>query len=154
HEHDRNGSGLPPHRLQRRRCSGHDQVWVEGHQLRRIGAHRLEVAAGPAIIEAGGAAIDPTVFLETLQEGADPSLCFHIVLGICHQQPDAPPLLRLRAYGERPCRHTTKQRDELAAIHSMTSSAAMSLSGTVRPSILAVSARDYCCGMNVFPDGP
>src|SRR5215831_21282052 len=46
-----------------RRCSGHDQVWVEGHQLRRVRARRLEVAAGPAIIEAGGAAIDPTVFL-------------------------------------------------------------------------------------------
>ena len=24
----------------------------------------------------------------------------------------------------------------------------------VRLSILAVSARDYCCGMNVFPEGP
>src|SRR5262245_19783776 len=46
----------------------------------------------------------------------------------------------LRARRERPCDcRAAEQRDELAAPHSITSSAATrSLSGTVRPSILAV----------------
>src|SRR5215831_9280371 len=135
-----NGSGLPPHRLQSRRCSGHYQVWVEGHQLRRVGAHRLEVAAGPAIIEAGGAAIDPTVFLETLQEGSDPGLCFRIVLSICHQHADAPHLLRLRARRERPPRRcAAEQRYERAPSHSNISSARPDRgSGMVMPSARAV----------------
>src|SRR5262249_45461151 len=48
-------------------------------------------------------------------------------------------LLAVRCEG--PCRRAAQQRDELAAPHSITSSAATSsLSGTVRPSILAVWA--------------
>src|SRR5262249_17003548 len=49
-------------------------------------------------------------------------------------------LLRLlRPRGERPRRRrAAKQRDELAALHSITSSAASSIGGTVRPSALAV----------------
>src|SRR5258708_37663129 len=48
----------------------------------------------------------------------------------------------LRARRERPHRRrAAEQRDELAAVHSITSPAiASSLSGTVRPSILAVEA--------------
>src|SRR5262249_23059814 len=46
---------------------------------------------------------------------------------------------RLRARRERPRRSTTEQRDQLAALHSITSSArASSVGGTSRPSILAV----------------
>src|SRR5262249_40363113 len=83
-------------------------------------ARRLEVAAGPAIIEAGGAAIDPTVFLETLQEGSDPGLCFRIVLGICHQHAAAPHLLRLRARRQRPHgSRAAEERHQRAAIHSI-----------------------------------
>src|SRR5262245_31061200 len=49
--------------------------------------------------------------------------------------------LLLRARRDRPRRRAAEQRDELAALHSITSSAATSsLSGTVRPSILAVEA--------------
>src|SRR5262245_30586286 len=45
----------------------------------------------------------------------------------------------LRARRQRPCRRAAEQRDELAAFHSITSSAsASSLSGTSRPSALAV----------------
>src|SRR5262249_61237499 len=45
----------------------------------------------------------------------------------------------LRPRPERPCRgHTAEQRDELAALHSITSSArARSIGATVRPSTLA-----------------
>jgi hypothetical protein len=46
----------------------------------------------------------------------------------------------LRARRKRPCsRHAAEQRDELAPLHSITSSArASSVGGTVRPSIRAV----------------
>src|SRR5262249_38350863 len=45
----------------------------------------------------------------------------------------------LGARRERPGRRTTEQRDELAPLHSITSSArASSVGGTVRPSALAV----------------
>src|SRR5262249_6523244 len=61
-----------------------------------------------------------------------------------HWQKGADPphaLSLLRAGRERPRRRTAEQRDELAALHSITSSArASSEGGTVRPSILAVSA--------------
>src|SRR6516162_433825 len=60
-----------------------------------------------------------------------------------HQHRDAPfPLWPLCSRCERPCGdHSAGERDELAPPHSVTSSAATSsLSGTVRPSILAVSA--------------
>src|SRR5262245_26902912 len=51
---------------------------------------------------------------------------------------DFPRLLRVR-HNRQHRRRAAEQRDELAAFHSITSSAATSnLSGTVRPSILAV----------------
>jgi hypothetical protein len=45
----------------------------------------------------------------------------------------------LRTHRERPRRRAAEQRDELPAVHSITSSArACSVSGTVRPSAFAV----------------
>ena len=58
-----------------------------------------------------------------------------------HEHADAPhPLGLLRARRERPRRRrTAEQRDELAPLHSITSSArASSVGGTSRPSALAV----------------
>ena len=66
---------------------------------------------------------------------------FRIVRGCGHEHADAPhPLALLRARRERPRRRrAAEQRDELAPLHSITSSArASSDGGTVRPSILAV----------------
>ena len=63
----------------------------------------------------------------------------------------------LRARRERPRGRAAKERDELAALHSTTSSAATSnLSGTVRPSILAVevlmtSSNLVDCTTGLFP---
>src|SRR5262249_59786326 len=55
-------------------------------------------------------------------------------------EPDGRQLARLlRARRERPRRRTAEQRDELAPLHSITSSAvASSFSGTVRPRLVAV----------------
>ena len=53
--------------------------------------------------------------------------------------PNTRSLARLRARGERPRRRATEQRDELAALHSITSSAVASRDGgTLRPSVRAV----------------
>src|SRR5262249_19789970 len=73
----------------------------------------------------------------------DARLSFWIVRAHVHQHPNAPHAFGLlRARRERPCGNSaTEQRDELATLHSITSSAvASSLSGTVRPSIRAVEA--------------
>src|SRR5262249_50951462 len=63
------------------------------------------------------------------------------------------PLLRARR--ERPRRRTAEQRDELATLHSITSSAsASSVHGTVRPSALAIlrlmtSSNDLGCSTGI-----
>src|SRR5262245_57822790 len=49
-----------------------------------------------------------------------------IALGPSHEHADAPhPLRLLRTRRERPCCHAAEKRDELAALHSITSSAAI-----------------------------
>src|SRR5262249_60282028 len=79
---------------------------------------------------------------EALRERGERSLPDLIVRGCGEEHADAPPGLGLlRARRERPCRRAAEKRDEVAAPHSITSSAMLSsLSGTVRPSILAVGA--------------
>src|SRR5262249_39431328 len=70
----------------------------------------------------------------------DPSQHFGIVFGVWMQECDAPhPVALLRARRQRPCdRRATEQRDELAPLHSITSSAsASSPCGKARPSVLA-----------------
>ncbi len=88
--------------------------------------------------------VGPAQFLESAPESCYPRLRDGIAFGISHQYADPAHALlhRLRARRERPGRRrATEKRDELAPPHSITSSAmASSLSGTVRPSILAVSA--------------
>ena len=80
---------------------------------------------------------------QPLQERPDAGLTFRIVRGCGQEHADAPHALGLlRARRERPRRRrAAEQRDELAPVHSITSSArASSVGGTVRPSILAVWA--------------
>src|SRR5262245_60223066 len=79
-------------------------------------------------------------------------LSFRIVRSEVHEHTDAshaPGLLRSRRERPRTCR-AAEQRDELAPLHSITSSAATSsLSGTARPSVFAVlrfMANSYLVG--------
>src|SRR5262245_7023186 len=68
------------------------------------------------------------------------SPCFRVALEKAHQHTDPPhPLALLRAPRERPRRRrAAEERDELAAFHSITSSArASSVGGTLRLSALA-----------------
>ena len=74
----------------------------------------------PAIVEPNVAASGPAELLKPLAERAEPSLCFWIVLGNRHQDPDPAHLIGLlRPRSERPRhRRPAKKRDERAAVHS------------------------------------
>ncbi len=97
--------------------------------------------SGPAGVDPHVAADGPAQLLKPLQECPDASLKFRIVRGYGQKYADAPhPLGLLRARRERPrCRGAANERDERAAVHSMTSSARTSSDvGISRPSALAV----------------
>src|SRR5262249_30795623 len=133
-------------RLQQRRhdrdvTSSQNYIGCERNQFRRLFANALGIAHGPAIFDARVAAVGPTKLLQALRESGEPGLTFRIIGGEIHEHADAPHRLALlRARRERPRRRcAAEQRDEAASLHSITSSARASrLSGTVRPSALAV----------------
>jgi hypothetical protein len=86
-------------------------------------------------------ALNPSAFCEALPKSRQALLGFRIVLGKGDQRADAPhPVYLLRACRHWPRRRRgAQERNDLAPLHSITSSAsANSLSGTVRPSVLAV----------------
>ncbi|MGB7013254.1 MAG: hypothetical protein WBD97_23015, partial [Pseudolabrys sp.] len=86
-------------------------------------------------------AVAPAQLLKGLCERRKAGLSFRIVLGPIHEHADAPhPLGLLCARRERPrSRCAPEERDEVAAVHSMTSSASnCNDTGTSRPSALAV----------------
>src|SRR5262245_33481928 len=92
-----------------------------------------------AIVNANIASLRPSKPFECLPEYRVVRLDMWIV-GLALQHADTPhPLALLRARRERPRSRTAEQSDELASLHSITSSAsASSVEGTVRPMILAV----------------
>src|SRR3977135_3279729 len=86
------------------------------------------------------AVLRPAERSESLPKRNDAGHYFRIVLGVWMQERDAThALARLRPRRKWPRCRTAEQRDELAASHSITSSAATSsVGGTVRPSAFAV----------------
>src|SRR5262249_19663346 len=95
----------------------------------------------PAIVDGDGAALDPTEFAQSLDKGGDAQALERTRVGT--QISDGRHLPRLlRARRERPRRRSAAEEcDELAALHSITSSAvARTGAGTVSPSMRAVSA--------------
>ena len=85
-------------------------------------------SASPApqrVVDPHVAAVGPAQLLQPLQERRDAGLRFRIVRGAVHEHADAPHALALlRARRERPRgRRAAEQRDELAPLHSITSSA-------------------------------
>ena len=120
---------------------GQDDVRRERDQFRRVSANVGGIGRGPAGVDPHVAADGPAQLLQPLQERPDAGLKFRIVRGRGQEYADAPhPLGLLRARRERPRRRrAAEQRDELAPLHSITSSArASSVGGTSRPSALAV----------------
>src|SRR5262245_38616032 len=98
------------------------------------------IGRSPARVDPHVAADAPARLLETLQERPDAGLKFRIVRSRGQENADEThPLALLRVRSERPRRRAAEQRDELPALHSITSSArAMSVGGISRPSALAV----------------
>src|SRR5262249_34809320 len=95
-------------------------------------AHALgiKIAGAPAVVDPDIAPDSPTQFLQALQKRRVTALRIRVAHSIGWLCPP----------GERPhgCR-TAQQRDEVASLHSITSSvSASSLSGISRPSVLAV----------------
>src|SRR6516164_4466856 len=108
-----------------------------------MAAKALCVAPAPTKVDTHVTADRPARFLQPLQERRETRLSFRVVRGEIHEHADAAHALALlRACDERPrCRRAAEERDEVPPVHSITSSTATSsLSGTVRPSILAVEA--------------
>src|SRR5262249_26091486 len=115
-----------------------------GHlTMNQIGGHRrqsINSALRPAIFDRHVAAFDVAGFLQGLTECSRHWLVSGRRLGV--EKSDHRHRRLLRARRERPRDgRAAEQRDELAALHSITSSAvASSVDGTERPSALAVFA--------------
>src|SRR5262249_43474216 len=142
HEYDRHiGRRL----LQRRHCrarGGQDNIRCEREQFRRVPATAVGIDRAPTVVDPHVTTGGPAQLLQPLRQRGDAGRSIVVVGGEGHQYADAPPpLALLRTRRERPRNRAAEQSDDLATVHSITSSAATrSLSGTVSPSILAVRA--------------
>src|SRR5262249_41146789 len=109
-------------------AAGDQDIHGQADQLAPVGAHPIGIAGGPANLDLDVAALDPPELVELLAQRRISSLSLRIALGVDqdHAQPsDA--LALLRARGGRPKnrrrhRRAAEQRDELAPLHSITSS--------------------------------
>src|SRR5215475_2640063 len=138
---DRDRPRLPLEGNGRRGRGGHDDVGLQADQLLREPLYPNDVTAEPTKVHPHVAAIGPTQVRNRLRERRDDSLRQGIGFVERHEHADAPdPPVLLRARRERPRRRrAAEQRDECAALHSITSSAmASSPGGKLRPNTLAV----------------
>ena len=101
---------------------------------------RSGFARAPADVNADIAAVGPARLRQRLCERQEAGLSCRIVRSHVHEHADPPhPPALLRARRERPSGCAAESQEELAALHSITSSArASSVDGTSRPSVLAV----------------
>src|SRR6516165_9593826 len=115
----------------------YDHIDLESDELSGNLAEALGIPLRPTILDRQGATLDPAEFAQSLNKGGSP--CTPGRRRARSKEPNDRHLRwLLRARRERP-RSRAEQRDELAAFHSITSSArASSVGGTSRPSALAV----------------
>src|SRR5262249_35751888 len=120
---------------------GDDQVHLGTNQFGRQSGEPLVAPVGPAVLDVDGGALDITKVAQAQAKCLEPRGKRR--WGRHSKESDPRHFARLQgARRERPsgCR-AAEQRYECAPLHSISSSAATSsLSGTVMPSILAVSA--------------
>src|SRR5262249_37493900 len=136
HEYNRHRSGGFPDDLQIFRGGRQDHLRPETDQLGRISLPQRSTASVPANIDVEILALNPSKLPERLHECRQIRLSHRISRRIAHQHADPPRLLRSRR--KRPRRRAAEQRDELAAFHSITSSASSTNeSGIVSPIPLA-----------------
>src|SRR5262249_33806515 len=114
-----------------------DDIHLQANKLGRQVGEAPAVPLGPTIFEGERASITPAEFIQTL--GKHGKVRLPRGRRRHAQYADRRPILRARRERPRRC-HAAEQRDEIAAVHSITSSArASSLSGTERPNALAVA---------------
>src|SRR5262249_5506510 len=121
------------------RCQ--DDIRCKRYDFHRVSAKAIGLTRRPSHVDIDVAADCPARLLQTLQKCGDAALPLRIVRGQVHEHADAPHTLArlLRTHRERPRRRAADERDELAALHSITSSArASSVGGTSMPSARAV----------------
>ena len=110
---------------------------LPANQIGRQRRQSIELIVGPAILDRHVLALDKAGLLQALAECAQ---AIRERVGRCGvEEPDHRHRRLLRARRERPRRRrAAEQRDELAAFHSITSSArSRNASGSLRPSALA-----------------
>src|SRR5215510_3241364 len=120
-----NAAGCLACGLNRLRGVRDDYVDICLYQLSCEPGQPFGLVIGKAKFEGNVAPLGPSQFLQALLERGEPALPFRIIFGKPLQYSDAPhSLALLRACQERPCdRPAAEKRDELAAPHSITSSA-------------------------------
>src|SRR5262249_12552169 len=117
---------------------GDEDIDLELNQFFGQTTQPLVIALRPAIFDEEVRAFEPTAIAQPCAQCCQPGRVTR--RGDKTQKADACNLRLLRPHRERPrCRRAAEQRDEIAALHSITSSAiASSLSGTAKASALAV----------------
>src|SRR5262249_54493084 len=137
-EDDRDRGGRPL-QVEDGRPVDYQQIRRQPDQLGGVLAGASGLATKPAHVESNVVPFDPAELSQPLRQCRDAGSSLLVRIH-SHEHPDAPdtaPFLRARR--ERPCRRAANQRDELAAIHSITSSAGSSaVVGMSRRSALAV----------------
>src|SRR5262249_38366321 len=122
-KHDWHSLALLPQRDRYRRAVGQDQVGSDGEQLRRVVAQYSSVP-GPTIFDREIAAVDPSQLPQAVFERQQARLSLGVAGDKTHQHADPSHVLRLRTRGKRPSGdNTADERNELAPLHLITSSA-------------------------------
>src|SRR6516164_4190779 len=134
---DRYGRGLRPERPNRNVADGNHRVGFAGCEIGGQSRNTFDMTLGVAPLNENVAALLDSHVVESLRHSIAGISC-----GIGFEDADFWQLgcILLRARCERPCRcRAAEQRDDGAAIHSMTSSArSRNDSGIAKPSALAV----------------
>src|SRR5262249_47369905 len=120
---------------QYKRAVGQDHIRREADEFCSILTRQIQIGRTKAVIDMDIATVRPTQRLKTLLECHDASLRFGIAFNGSDENANAPHSFGLlRARRERPPdRRPADERDERAALHSITSSArASSVGGTSR----------------------
>src|SRR5262249_32906733 len=137
-KNDGNGFGRRLCCQRRRSAARCNHCYLSMNQFSGQRRQAIVMALSPTVLNREVLAVDQTRFTQAL-----PKRCHTIGVGLRRagaEKANHRHRRLLRARRERPCRRcAAEQRDELAAPHSITSSAATcSVGGTVRPSALAV----------------
>src|SRR6516225_6290905 len=140
-EHDGNCTRLAGKHADRGCALTEDRVGPQIDQLFCERSDLIRISGAPAKFDPEITAFRPPQLRERSPECCEPRLHSRVVLRKADQNADAPQSVGLlRTRDKRPCnRRATKERNELAPLHSITSSARPdSGNGTVMPSAFAV----------------